>query len=398
MAEDKMKEIMDKLEKGIIDVLESDKYKNYLKFLSNFHSYSANNSMLIFLQKPDASLVAGYKSWQKLGRQVQKGEKGIDILAPMPFKYEKNVDKINKTTKEITKEVKLIEGLRFGKVSVFDVSQTQGKDLPLVRSIELNGSSTNSQNVINAIKNTSEIPITFESIENGAKGYYSPLEDRIVIKEGMSLDQTAKTLIHEYTHSKLHSKNSGSLDRNTQEVQAESVAFVVSDKFGIDTSDYSFNYLASWSSGKELTELKNSLEIIQKTSHEIIEKIETLLTKELELQNSPAKELPLKDKIIELYKTEFPSIKHISESTAQLIDTLNQKEDKCLTVKEIKKIYKQSGKDLENSNSPENKANFNTLGNIVDDFKQAQLLERKSIAHDKAIQNQLNKSIELDII
>lgn len=289
---DKVKELLDVIEKGILQVMDSEKYKEYLKVQSMFHNYSSNNTLLILLQKPTATAVAGYKTWQNLGRQVQKGEKGIEILAPCRYKYKKEIEKINPITQkpiidsktgEPIKEVRTIEGLSFRKVSVFDISQTEGKELPsLAKEIQTN--SKNSEMVIKVIKEISEVPILFEDIEDGSKGYFSPIENKIVIKKDMSYDQTAKTLIHEYTHSQLHGKDNFNIDRATAEVQAESVAFIVSNRYGIDTSEYSFSYLASWSSGKDLKELKKSFDAIQKTANKIIDKMDKVLEKELQLQ------------------------------------------------------------------------------------------------------------------
>lgn len=287
--EDKTKELVEKLEKGILDTLNSEHYKNFLKFQSQFHSYSFNNQLLIYLQKPNATQVAGFKAWEKFERHVMKGEKAISILAPNPYKYKAEIEKLDSKTGEITKENVEKQGMSFKKVSVFDVSQTDGKELPDICK-ELQGNSVSAENMIKAIKKISEVRVIEKVIESGAKGYYSRLEDLIAINEGMSLDQTAKTLIHEYTHSKLHNTEAASLwDRATKEVQAESVAYIVSNRFGVDTSEYSFDYLANWSSGKELTELKESLSLIQKTADNIITKIEGVLNKELELQNHPVK-------------------------------------------------------------------------------------------------------------
>ncbi|MCT4584089.1 MAG: PBECR4 domain-containing protein [Peptostreptococcaceae bacterium] len=299
MAEDKTKEILEKLENGIKETMDSEKYKAFLKVQSQFHNYSFNNAMLIYLQRPDATRVAGYQAWKKnFKRQVMKGEKGIGILAPSPYKYDKWIDKLDPKTKapikdpatgEVKKEKITLEGIKFKKVSVFDVKQTEGKELPSLCN-ELQGNSSNAENIIKAIKQVSEVPVIEKNIDNGAKGYYSRLENVIAVQEGMSLDQTAKTLIHEYAHSQLHNTESAKLlDRATKEVEAESVAYVVSDRFGVDTSQYSFEYLASWSSGKDLKELKDSFSLIQKTANKMIEKIENVLTKELELQQTPVR-------------------------------------------------------------------------------------------------------------
>lgn len=296
--EDKTKELLEKLENGIKETMNSERYKSFLKFQSQFHNYSFNNQMLIYMQRPDATYVAGFKSWAKFDRHVMKGEKGISILAPNVYKYEKEINKVDPKTKkpvrdpltgEIQKEKVEMQGKSFRKVSVFDLKQTDGKELPSICN-ELQGNSVNAESIIKSIKKVSEVPIKEEVIESGAKGYYSRFENVIAINKGMSTDQTAKTLIHEYAHSQLHNTEAAILlDRGTKEVQAESVAYIVSNRFGVDTSEYSFDYLANWSSGKELKELKQSFDLIQKTADKIIGKIEGVLDKELELQNSPVK-------------------------------------------------------------------------------------------------------------
>lgn len=305
--DDQNKDILSQIEQGILNTLNSERYKSFLKVQSQFYNYSFNNQMLIYLQRPNATMVAGYKSWEKFERHVMKGEKGISILAPNPYKYEKLVDKIDPVTKEpvrdgqgnILQTKETLTSLSFRKVYVFDIKQTDGKELPSI-CIELQGNSVNAESVIRAIKQISPVPIVEEVIEDGAKGYYSRSKDLIVLNKGMSNDQTAKTLIHEYAHSQLHNTEAGAmLDRSTKEVQAESVAYIVSDHFGIDTSEYSFDYLASWSSGKELKELKNSFDLIQKTANKIIEGITNVLTKEIELYNSPAKIVVLWSEILQ---------------------------------------------------------------------------------------------------
>ena len=295
MAEDKTKELLEKLSNGIKETMKSEHYKAFLNVQSQFHSYSANNAMLIYLQRPDASRVAGFRGWEKFERHVMRGQKGISILAPSNFKYNKLVDKIDNVTKlpvrdpltgKIQKENVSQEGRSFVKVSVFDVKQTDGKELPTLCH-ELTGNSINSESIIDAIKTFSEVPIIEKVINSGAKGYYSRDENIIALKPGMSLDQTAKTLIHEYAHSKIHNFDTG-LDRATKEVQAESVAYIVANRFEVDTSSYTFDYLASWSSNKELPELKLSLNVIQKTADEIISKMDAIIPT-LAIQNSPVK-------------------------------------------------------------------------------------------------------------
>ena len=290
VSEDKTQEIMEKLEKGIKETLESEKWKNFLQVQSQFHNYSFNNAMLIFLQRPDATRVAGFNTWKnKFERTVMRGEKGIGILAPVPYKYEKDVEILNKETGQKELQKKTVEGIRFKKVTVFDVKQTEGKELPEICR-ELQGNSISASQVVKAIKEVSDVPVVEKAIESGAKGYYSRMENIIAYKEGMSMDQNAKTLIHEYAHSQLHSTEASALlDRATKEVQAESVAYIVCNRFGIETSEYSFEYLASWSSGKDLKELKESFDLIQKTSNKIIEKIENAIQKDIALQSSPVK-------------------------------------------------------------------------------------------------------------
>ncbi len=292
---EKVKAITDQLEAGIQALFESDKYKEYLKTLSKFHDYSLNNTILIALQKPDATLVAGYTAWQKqFGRQVQKGESGIRILAPTPYKKKMQVDKTDPVTGEILrnpdgtseKETREVLMPAFKVVNVFDVSQTDGKPLPTIGVNELTGDVAQYEMFFEALKKSCPVPIGFEQIEGGAKGYFHTVENRIAIQEGMSQVQTIKTAIHEMTHQKLHSidpdKNPNKksdptepkLTRNQKEVEAESVAFTVCQHYGIDTGDYSFAYVAGWSHGKETPELKASLDRIRQAANEMITEID----------------------------------------------------------------------------------------------------------------------------
>jgi len=288
-----LQDIIAKLEQGVKDVFNSENYKNYLSVMSKFHRYSINNSLLIALQKPDATLVAGYKAWQEHKRQVKKGEKSIRILAPQTYtvKVERDVTKkdengnfIFENGKPVT-EKQLVEEkrIRFVPVSVFDVSQTYGEPLPSLKKVEeLDGVVPEREAIFNALKNVSQIPIEFSPISGGTKGYYSPTEQKIYINTGMSDMQTIKTGIHEVAHKILHDPEkdvlSAAESRNKKEVQAESVAYVVSNHFGLDTSDYSFGYIASWSNGKELNELKSSLNEIQKAAALIIDEVEKELS------------------------------------------------------------------------------------------------------------------------
>lgn len=288
-----LQDIIAKLEQGVKDVFNSENYKNYLTVMSKFHRYSINNSLLIALQKPDATLVAGYKAWQEHKRQVKKGEKSIRILAPQTYtvREERDVTKkdvngnfIFENGKPVT-EKQLVEEkrIRFVPVSVFDVSQTYGEPLPSLKKVEeLDGVVPEREAIFNALKNVSQIPIEFSPISGGTKGYYSPTEQKIYINTGMSDMQTIKTGIHEVAHKILHDPEKDALSaaesRNKKEVQAESVAYVVSNHFGLDTSDYSFGYIASWSNGKELNELKSSLNEIQKAAALIIDEVEKELS------------------------------------------------------------------------------------------------------------------------
>lgn len=271
---DKIKEITEKLEQGVKEVFESEKYKSYLNTLSKFHNYSLNNTLLIAAQNPNATLVAGFKSWEKnFDRHVKKGEKGIKILAPSPYTKKILVEKIDPISKEImldgngnpVKEETEVKMTAFRIVSVFDVEQTAEKPLPELGIVELNDNVKEYNVFFTALKESSSLPVEFENIQGLAKGYFSNAEQKIVIKEGMSESQTVKTAVHELAQK----------DRHTKEVEAESVAYTVCQHFGIDTSDYSFSYIAGWSSGKEINELKQSLETIQKTASELISSIES---------------------------------------------------------------------------------------------------------------------------
>ena len=282
-----MKEITDRLEAGIQALFESEQYKAYLTAMSKFHNYSFNNTLLIAMQKPDASLVAGFGKWRDdFERHVKKGEKGIKILAPSPYKVKKQMEKIDPATqkpvigadgKPVTEE-REIEIPVFRVVTVFDVSQTEGKEIPDIAVSELTGSVEQYQDFFAALEKASPVPIAFENIEGGAHGYYHLEEKRIAIDEGMSELQTLKTAIHEIAHAKLHAidkdtpatEQADRSDRRTREVQAESVAYAVCQHYGLDTSDYSFGYVAGWSSGRELSELKASLETIRKAANELI--------------------------------------------------------------------------------------------------------------------------------
>ena len=335
MAENKnaqqVREITDRLEQGIKELFESERFKEYLRTMSKFYNYSFNNTLLIAMQKPEATLIAGYTAWQRnFDRHVMKGEKGIRILAPAPYKAKVEKEKIDPKTqkpmldkdgKPITETVEVMRPA-FKVVSVFDVSQTEGKELPDIVVDELTGSVENYAAFFEALRQESPVPIAFEDISGGAKGYYHLEDRRIAIQEGMSEVQTVKTAIHEIAHAKLHALDQPEVkpewkvvmvseggtrkelmtglaseqeaneaaekldwryvdenqfewrleveeddtpvqeakkDRHTKEVEAEAVAYTVCQRYGIETSDYSFGYIAGWSSDKETKELKGSL-------------------------------------------------------------------------------------------------------------------------------------------
>ena len=280
---DKMKEITDRLEQGILGLYESDRYADYLRTMSKFHDYSLNNTILIAMQ--GGNLVKGYKQWEKeFDRHVKPGEKAIKILAPSPFTVKKQVEKIDPNTqkpvfdkdgKPVTEE-KEIKIPAFRVVSVFDVSQTEGKELPTL-TYELTGNVEQYKDFFAALEKTSPFAMGFEALSGGVKGRCNYEEKRIIINEGMDELQNIKTAIHEIAHATLHDIDKDAPerpDRRTREVQAESVAYAVCQHYGLDTSDYSFGYIAGWSSGKELAELKGSLETIRSTAASLIDTID----------------------------------------------------------------------------------------------------------------------------
>ena len=326
---EKLKEITDRLEQGITELFESERYREYLRVMSKFHNYSFNNTLLIAMQKPDASLVAGFSAWKNnFGRNVMKGQKGIKIIAPSPYKVKQEMKKIDPHTqqpiigkdgKPVTEE-KEITIPAYKVVSVFDVSQTEGKELPDIAVDELTGDVERYKDFFAALEKTSPVPIGFEQIAGGSHGYYHLEDKRIAIDEGMSELQTLKTAIHEIAHAKLHdidlnapeNEQQPRVDRRTREVEAESVAYTVCQHYGLDTSDYSFGYVAGWSSGRELSELKSSLETIRSAAAEIINSIdETLaeLSKAQDKEQTAGQEQPDKEETAapEQPKSEAPA-------------------------------------------------------------------------------------------
>jgi antirestriction protein ArdC len=332
---EKLQEITDKLEQGVKDIFASDKYKEYLSVMSKFHRYSFRNTLLILFQKPDASMIAGYGAWQKnFKRQVRKGEKGIKIIAPSPYKIQKEQEKIGADGKKTTETIDVTIPA-YKVTTVFDVSQTDGEPLPSLGVDKLQGSVDNYKDFYAALEKISPVAIGFENIESGANGYFNRVEQRIAVQENMSELQTLKTLIHEIAHAKLHDispEEANALppeeqkDTHTKEVEAESVAYTVCQHYGIDTSDYTFGYVAGWSSGKELPELNSSLTVIQKTANEIISGIDehfAELTKEHTQEKSEVQ--PEKAKAAKAPKKE-PAVKKpsIREQLAKMTDDEKQ--------------------------------------------------------------------------
>ena len=317
-----MDEIIKRIDEGVKAVFQSDKYKEYLKFASKFTDYSARNTLLINLQRPDATLVAAYGKWKQLGRQVERGQTGIEILAPVAYKTNQVLETERPAVDEFgnqlynpdgTEKMETVEkpmtGLAFKKVYVFDVSQTIGKELPDPVT-ELTGDidSARKEAVFAALKKVTGIDIEFKDIKGGAKGYYSATNNEIVIKSGMSDAQTLKTAFHEAAHNLLHDPAkdivTNKSPRNEKEVQAESVAFMVAERFGIDTSEYSFPYIASWSDGKQLEQLKSALQEIQEAAKKISSEIESELLK-LQKRNLTMDEKLADTELNNIQKAEF---------------------------------------------------------------------------------------------
>lgn len=280
-----MNSILKSLETGVENIFTGDKYAQYLQTMSKFHRYSFNNTLLIAMQRPDATLVTGYRNWQSMGRQVKKGEKGITILAPAPIKRKREQEILDQNNKPLldgngkpkTEEVEVIIP-RFKPTTVFDISQTDGEPIETLAPEELTEAVADYELFMKAITEVSPVPIRFDEIEGEAKGYYHSVDKEIVIQKGMSDSQTIKTAIHETGHARIHDKDLMAeqgieKDRLTKEVEAESVAYCVCSAFGVDTSEYSFPYIAGWSSGRDMKELKTSMDTIRKTAGEMIDEL-----------------------------------------------------------------------------------------------------------------------------
>lgn len=286
-----MDSIMQSLESGVEELFTSNRYQEFLKTMAKFHNYSFNNTMLIAMQRPDATLVTSYKNWQSMGRQVMKGEKGITIIAPAPYKKMKEKEVLDEKQRPImgtdgkpkTEQVEVTVP-HFKAVTVFDIAQTSGEPIQTLAPELLTAAVQDFDSFMQAIQKISPVPIRFDEIDGNANGYYHNADKEIVIKKGLSESQTLKTAIHETVHAKLHDKEimeslGVEKDRLTKEVEAESVAYCVCSSFGLDTSDYSFPYIAGWSSSREMKEMKASMDVIRKTAGEMIDQ----LTEELEI-------------------------------------------------------------------------------------------------------------------
>lgn len=285
-TDERVAELTERLENGVKELYASDSYAQYITAMAKFHHYSFGNALLILFQYPSASNVAGYNTWKQLGRQVKKGEKGIMILAPCNFRASLEREKIDPLTGQtlygpdgnpLTEKVKISPN-RFKIAHVFDLSQTEGRELPQIGVSELTGDVEDYTGIYDRLVGISPLPVVQENFQRTAKGYTSFTENRVVVKPGMSQVQTIKTLVHEIAHAKRHRPNDilevpTPAERRQREVEAESIAYVVCQHFGIDTSDYSLAYIAGWSKGKELTELKASLNVIHSTAGEIIDAI-----------------------------------------------------------------------------------------------------------------------------
>ena len=299
-----MDSIMQSLESGVEELFTSNRYQEFLKTMAKFHNYSFNNTMLIAMQRPDATLVTSYKNWQSMGRQVMKGEKGITIIAPAPYKKMKEKEVLDENQRPImgtdgkpkTEQVEVTVP-HFKAVTVFDIAQTSGEPIQTLAPELLTAAVQDFDSFMQAIQKISPVPIRFDEIDGNANGYYHNADKEIVIKKGLSESQTLKTAIHETVHAKLHDKEimeslGVEKDRLTKEVEAESVAYCVCSSFGLDTSDYSFPYIAGWSSSREMKEMKASMDVIRKTAGEMIDQ----LTEELEIILEEKQKTELHDK------------------------------------------------------------------------------------------------------
>ena len=363
---DELQQITDKLEKGVVEVFQSDRYKQFLDTMAKFPRYSVNNSLLIMMQKPDAQLCQSFTGWKQMGRYVKKGEKGISILAPAPYKIEREQTKLDEKGRPVfdadgepVKEKVEVTIRAFKVVKTFDLSQTDGKELPTIGPSELVGNIEGYPKLLQALQEISPVPVSFELIDGDAKGFYHLEDKKIVVQDGMSEVQTIKTLLHEMAHQKLHDKDNvpeaKDISRNGKEVEAESVAYVVCQHYGINTSDYSFSYVAGWSEGKETPELKASLDKIRQTASEFIyqidQKMQVLMADKDQVQESAKTSSPfaqeLMDKITEGAKDLgfIPVVPETQEKTVNpelkvVVDKALKDLDKKRTLSKVKESVK----------------------------------------------------------
>lgn len=341
---DELQQITDKLEKGVVEVFQSDRYKQFLDTMAKFPRYSVNNSLLIMMQKPDAQLCQSFTGWKQMGRYVKKGEKGRPVFD---------------ADGEPVKEKVEVTIRAFKVVKTFDLSQTDGKELPTIGPSELVGNIEGYPKLLQALQKISPVPVSFELIDGDAKGFYHLEDKKIVVQDGMSEVQTIKTLLHEMAHQKLHDKDNvpeaKDISRNGKEVETESVAYVVCQHYGINTSDYSFSYVAGWSEGKETPELKASLDKIRKTASEFIyqidQKMEVLMADKDQVQESAKTSSPfaqeLMDKITEGAKDLgfIPVVPEAQEKNANpelkvVVDKALKDLDKKRTLSKVKEFVK----------------------------------------------------------
>ena len=345
----KLKEITERLEQGVKEIFTSERYTEYLDTMSKFHNYSFNNTLLITMQKPDATLVAGYQAWQKkFNRHVKRGEKGIQIIAPTPVKEKQEIEKIDPDTQEPIigedgqPETEIVEMVipKFRVATVFDVSQTEGEPIAELDVPELAGSVQFYDIFMEALQDISPVPVRFMEIDGEAKGYYHQTEKYIAIKTGMSNLQSMKTGVHEVAHAILHDNDVMDADgiikgKTAKEVEAESIAYIVCSHFGLDTSEYSFTYIASWCESQNMKTLKASMDTIRKTSAGIIENIETKMH-ELEMERPIRETFHREDVILHLSGSmgseysydlvENMTAEQLQENVREYVRRLEQKE------------------------------------------------------------------------
>lgn len=359
-----MDQMAEKLEAGVKDVFQGENYKAYLDFCAKMPRYSINNQILIMMQKPDATMCQSFTGWKEMGRFVKKGEKGIRVMAPAPYKIEREQDKLDGNGKPIldadgepVKERVEVKVNAFKPVSTFDISQTDGEPVPRLGVDELVGTVEGYETLMEAIRQASPVPISFENIESGAKGYFHVEENRIAIQEGMSEAQTVKTALHEASHATLHNKEAQNADndkktRNQKECEAESVAYVVCQHYGVDTAEYSFPYVAGWSSDKEVPELKASLDTIRRAASDLIGKIDDKIA---ELTQSKDKnQFAEIDQWIEAHGDELPFDNPVAANAGYIeitppVDMSSFKTDKPLELKV------ENAPEIKEDNTPDSK-------------------------------------------